>query len=148
MAESTAAPNTTDEEGELVTHDNLLEPQEELSTSREEVAELEEKRKWEEFKKEKRTQPKRQRVMDDESLPDSWKEPQHKKLRRMETEVEDRNTLDLSDWWPLVEGMCKRAGMLRKKLLMDKERVLRRMQVLETEKISENENTHNVGGVS
>jgi hypothetical protein len=40
MMKTAAAANTTDEEGELVTHDDLLEPQEELSTSREEVAEL------------------------------------------------------------------------------------------------------------
>jgi hypothetical protein len=36
----TAAANTTDEEGELVTHDDLLDPLEQLSTSRDEVAEL------------------------------------------------------------------------------------------------------------
>ena len=95
----------------------------------EEVAELEEKRKWEEFKKEKRTQPKRQRVKEDESLPYGWKEPQHKKLRRMETEVEEDDTLDLSDWWLLVEGICGRAGILKRTLVKDKERFLRRMEV-------------------
>ncbi len=40
MMEAAAAANTTDEEGELVTYDNLLEPLQQLSTSRDEVAEL------------------------------------------------------------------------------------------------------------
>ena len=74
-------------------------------------------------------------MKEDESLPYGWKEPQHKKLRRMETEVEEDDTLDLSDWWPLVEGICRRAGILKRRLVKDKERVLRRMEVLKMEEI-------------
>ena len=46
----TSAANTTDEEGELVTHDDLLEPQEQLSKLRELGAEEVKKAKVEECK--------------------------------------------------------------------------------------------------
>jgi hypothetical protein len=50
MMETAAAANTTDEEGELVTHDDLLEPQEQLSKLRELGAEEVKKAKVEECK--------------------------------------------------------------------------------------------------
>ena len=61
----------------------------------EEVAELEEKRKLEEFKKSKRQQMKRMSNEDDKTIPDGWKShTAGKRLKRMPEEEEE--TLDVS----------------------------------------------------
>ena len=71
----------------------------------EEIAELEDKRKLEEFKKGKRQQMKRMRNEDDETIPDGWKgHTACKRLNRMPEEEEE--TLDVSGWWRIAEGMC------------------------------------------
>ena len=48
----------------------------------------------------------------------------------MQPEVEEDETLDLSAWRTMVEGMYNRAGLLKRKLMKDKERVSRKMKVI------------------
>jgi hypothetical protein len=100
----------------------------------EEVVELEEKRKLEEFKKTKRQQMKRMRNEDDETIPEGWKvHTACKRLKRMPEEEEE--TLDVSGWWRMAEGRSARTGILSNQLEKEKARVLRRMEVMELERI-------------
>ena len=99
----------------------------------EEVAELEEKRKLEEFKKTKRQQMKRMRNEDDETIPEGWKvHTACKRLKRMPEEEEE--TLDVSGWWRMAEGRSARTGILTNQLEKEKTRVLR-MEVMELERV-------------
>ena len=95
----------------------------------EEVAELEEKRKLEEFKKSKRQQMKRRMNEDDEIIPDGWKAHSAcKMLERMPEEEEE--TLDVSGWW-----RSTRTGILSNQFEIETARVLRRMEVMELDRI-------------
>ena len=42
---------------------------------------------------------------------------------------------DLTGWWVRVEGICNRAGKLKKKLDKDRERVLRRMETMRIDEL-------------
>ena len=44
---------------------------------------------------------------------------------------EEEETLDVSGWWSMAEGMCTIAGNLRNQLEKETARVLRRMEVME-----------------
>ena len=96
----------------------------------EEVEEMEEKKRWEVFKANHKHQPKRRR--EDESVPEGWKPGQNKRLRRMSLETE---VWDLAVWWRLAEGMCLRAGKLKRRICLDKARVLRMMETYNMDRI-------------
>ena len=73
---------------------------------------------------------KRMRNVEDETIPDRWKAHTIcKRLKRM-PELEEE-TLDVSGWWRMAEGMCTRAGNLRNQLEKETARVMRRMEVME-----------------
>ena len=73
---------------------------------------------------------KRMRNEDDETIPDGWKAHTIcKRLKRMPEEEEE--TLDVSGWWRMAEGMCTRAGNLRNQLEKETARVLRKTEVME-----------------
>ena len=100
----------------------------------EEIAELEEKRQLEEFKKAKRQHMKRMRTEQDDTLPECWKlHTQCKRLKRMPPEEEE--ILDMTGWWNMAEGMCLMAGNLRMRLEKDTARVLRRMEGMGIDRI-------------
>ena len=63
---------------------------------------------------------------------EGWKAGQNKRLRRMSLEAE---VWDLADWWRLAEGMCLRAGKLRRRICLDKARVLRMMETNNMDRI-------------
>ena len=95
----------------------------------EELAEAEDKKNMEEFKRAKRMHLKRHRNEEDDIIQEGWKlAAPRKRLKRMAQEEE--SMIDLTDWWITSEGMCMRAGKLREKLIKEKARVLRRMEVL------------------
>jgi hypothetical protein len=89
----------------------------------EELRELEERKKWEEFRLGHKSRPKRQRI-EKNTVSEDWKN-QYKKMKRIEEVVE---VYDLSDWWERTEGICIRAGNLKTRLDRDKNRVLRWME--------------------
>ena len=122
----------------------------------EEISEAKEKKAWEDFRNKHAGFRKRQRqdAGQHNTVPKGWrdrgkpskrlkmtgryqgpvqpdlnrgKEPQHRQL------VEDG--MDLGLWWEVSEGMCQRAGRLKKILELDKQRVLRRMETLELDRI-------------
>ena len=96
----------------------------------EEAEEMEEKKRWEVFKANHKHQPKRRR--EDETVPEGWKAGQNKRLKRMSLEAE---VWDLADWWTLAEGMCLRAGKLKRRICLDKARVLRMMETYNMDRI-------------
>ena len=99
----------------------------------EEMTELEEKKHLEEFKKAQRQPVKRTRAEEDYTLPEGWKTTApYKRLRRMPPEDE---IMDMAEWWNMAEGMCMRAGILRRRLDKDTARVLKRMNVMNIDRI-------------
>ena len=76
---------------------------------------------------------KRTRSEEDDTIPEGWKTTApNKKLKKM---LPEDDSLDLNDWWNMVEGGCLRFGILRRRLDEDRARVLRMMEVMDTDRI-------------
>ena len=112
----------------MVVEENVF--QRKKREGQEEAEEMEEKKRWEVFKANHKPQPKRRREY--ETVPEGWKAGQNKRLKRMSLEAE---VWDLADWWTLAEGMCLRAGKLRRRICLDKARVLRMMETYTMDRI-------------
>ena len=75
----------------------------------EDMEELMEKGRWEQFKAEHRRKPKR-KPEEVETFPAGWMR-QPKRLRRMETEeTAQEEEFDIQGWWKLAEKRCIRVG--------------------------------------
>ena len=97
------------------------------------MTELEQNKHLEEFKKAKRQPVKRTRAEEDDTLPEGWKTTApNKKLRRMHPEDE---FMEMTEWWEMAEGRCLTVGTLRRRLDRDTARVLRRMELMDIDRI-------------